>query len=135
MGISDYMYSIIECSNKLKIKLTIGKTIEIETIKQKHVDSIDNYGYVIDIDNFKCYYSGDSNEILDEILERFEEFCFFYQDTCIEQLADSPHLALNELCDYFALSNRNKVFCMHLDEKFDRNEAINLGFNVVTNEF
>lgn len=134
MGINSYMFNMLEFEKTVKLQLENSEIIEIEAIKQKHVDSIDNFGYVVMIDKFKCFYSGDSNEIRTDILERFDEFQIFYQDTCGEELMDNPHLSLKKLSSYFEMSKRKKIFCMHLDEKFDRIEAVNQGFNVVVNE-
>ena len=135
MGVTSEKYNIRENKKTFIIQMNNLKNIEIETIEQNHIDFFDNYGYILKINNYTCFYSGDSNEIKDEILNRIDEFHFLYQDTCKLDFNNNPHLSLNKLCKYIEPSYRKKVYCMHLDEVFDREKAIDLGFNVVKNEY
>lgn len=78
------------------------------------------------------YYSGDANTIPPNILEKFEKGIVsrIYQDTCMLDYQNNPHLSLSKLEHLIPIEQRQRVTCMHLDGTFDRNKAEELGFQV-----
>ncbi|EAO57190.1 Metal-dependent hydrolase [Bacillus thuringiensis serovar israelensis ATCC 35646] len=112
--------------------------LNFKPICVNHVDELPCFGYIIKIcidgRNNTIYYSGDSNDIPMSILHMLEygELDYFYQDTCIADYEKNVHLSLRKLDESIKQEARHKVFCMHLDEKFDEQKAKDLGFNVVS---
>ncbi|QIW89825.1 metal-dependent hydrolase [Bacillus phage Izhevsk] len=104
-------------------------------VHTKHVKELDCYGYLFDYKGLKIYYSGDANIIPTPILNMFNDggIHILYQDTCGADYEGNVHLSLKKLDELIAEGKelRKRVYCMHLDEKFDEIEAISLGFNVV----
>lgn len=103
---------------------------EIQAIPVNH-SSMVAYGYLIKNNDETIYYSGDCSEIPSEILSKLEEIDCFYQDTSKLDYPGNPHMSLRQLTETIPEEQRGKVYCMHLDNEFDRDEAEALGFNVV----
>ncbi|MFA2720588.1 MBL fold metallo-hydrolase [Bacillus paranthracis] len=106
--------------------------MNFEAVSVSHVKELDCFGYLINYNDKLIYYSGDCNDIPTYILQSFDkgEIDLFYQDTCKADYEGNVHLSLRKLNDLIWV-NRDRVYCMHLDKKFDVNEAKELGFNVV----
>ena len=102
----------------------------------EHVEELNCYGYIIFKRDIVAYYSGDCYEIPDNILESLNrgDFDYFYQDTSKAHYDGNVHLSLHKLTELVDIKYRDRVYCMHLDEKFDIEEAESLGFNVASNE-
>ncbi|UUV47032.1 ribonuclease Z [Bacillus phage vB_BanS-Thrax5] len=104
-------------------------------IQTEHVKELDCFGYVIHIKNTRIYYSGDANIIPEKVLKMFNAgmIDILYQDTCGADYEGNVHLSLKKLDELIVKDEglRSRVYCMHLDEKFDEIEAISMGFNVV----
>jgi phosphoribosyl 1,2-cyclic phosphodiesterase len=102
----------------------------------KHVDELTTFGILIAQNDNVIYYSGDSCEIEDYILNAFKRnnICRLYQDTCKTNYEGNPHMSLRKITEIIPLELRDKVYCMHLDDGFIPDEAKALGFNVVENE-
>ncbi|UUV46250.1 ribonuclease Z [Bacillus phage vB_BanS-Thrax2] len=104
-------------------------------IKTEHVEELECFGYVIHIQDTRIYYSGDANIIPEKVLKMFNAgmIDLLYQDTCGADYKGNVHLSLRELDELIVEDKalRSRVYCMHLDEKFDEIEAISMGFNVV----
>ena len=59
-----------------------------------------------------------------------------YIDTCKVDYEGNVHISLRKLTELIEPHHHYKIWCMHLDEAFDREEEAELlGFNVVKNEF
>ncbi|MCY6371728.1 MBL fold metallo-hydrolase [Clostridium ganghwense] len=136
VGMSDEVYSLINKQEIYNIK-TEDFNIVIEPIKVEHVNNLMCYGYVLNYDNKTIYFSGDSSKISDYVLNKFynNEIDCLYQDTCGYDFRGNPHLYIDKLCKYIKPSYRQKVYCMHFDEKFDFNKVLEYGFNLVENEY
>ncbi|MCY6484172.1 MBL fold metallo-hydrolase [Clostridium aestuarii] len=136
VGMSEEVYFLINEQEIYNIK-TEDFNIVIEPIKVEHVKNLMCYGYVLNYNNKAIYFSGDSSEISEYILNRFynNEIDYLYQDTCSYDFKDNPHLYINKLSKYIKLSYRQRVYCMHFNEKFDFNKALEYGFNLVENEY
>lgn len=131
MGVNDSYYEIID-TKEIHINDSFF-VFDISFIPTSHVESIPSYSIIISNGDTKIYYSGDSNEITNSILEKLQnsEIDVFYQDTCGLDYKGNPHLFLGKLANIIKPELRHKVYCMHLDQQFNKKEAINLGFNVV----
>ena len=94
--------------------------MQAQAVAVRHADDIHCYGYVIGCGDEKIYYSGDSYEIPQEILERFykREITVLYQDTTEFVSAHRSHCPLEELEAYIPEELRKYVFCMHFTTDF-----------------
>jgi len=131
MGINTDLYELI--SNPcLEIYDKFLGNVNLSFIKSSHVKNIPSYGIMLEYDKYRIYYSGDSNEIPPSILESLEKenIDILYQDTCGVDYQDNPHLFIDKLEECIKPSLRSKVYCMHIDQKFEKTKAIQLGFNV-----
>lgn len=123
------------------------KFTEIEELKltflfeeSKHVDEIKSYSIDMTLDETSIFYSGDSCNLKKTIQDWINSkhsvaFDLAYIDTCKADYDGNVHLSLRKLTELIEPEHRRKVWCMHLDEGFIREEAEALGFNVVVNEF
>lgn len=136
MGVQKNVYTLTEIEKTCEIKYDDFR-ISFESISVKHIKELNCYGYIIHFENKTIYYSGDCYEIPKTILKQLHEGEFeqFYQDTCQADIKDNVHLSLRKLDELIEKNSRHHVFCMHLDEDFDREEANALGFNVVHSIF
>jgi hypothetical protein len=140
MGIKDEQYNLTLLIGHDDNIVNIGeKKLSIIPIESEHVDNLESYGfYIIDLTTESAsgiYYSGDSNNIPDVVMEDLEQggIDLLYQDTCGADYEGNVHLSLSKLAKLIPQELRGKVACMHLDSKFDVNEAVDLGFNVTQN--
>jgi len=103
-------------------------------ITVEHAEELQCFGYILIGNEQIIYYSGDSNTINEITLDMLKDgiITHFYQDTCKADYEGNVHLSLRKLTELIPYGLRNKVYCMHLDEKFDEQEAKDLGFNVVS---
>lgn len=113
------------------------KNLLVTFFESKHVDEISSYSLDIVIDEtIDILYTSDASEIpLVHILHLATSYDYAFIDTCKADYEGNVHLSLRKLTELIKPELRHKVYCMHLDEGFDRNEADALGFNVVVNEF
>ncbi|MBC8016724.1 MAG: MBL fold metallo-hydrolase [Sporomusaceae bacterium] len=135
IGVSSNMY-LLDNSNRVNILDEDFGEVSIEFLLVSHVDTIPAYGFVMKQREGAFYYSGDANGIGDEILKRLSqgEFDRFYQDTCGLDYEGNAHMSLRKLREIIHPNLRSKIYCMHLDNKIDRQEVIGQGFNIVENE-
>ncbi|WP_336770490.1 MBL fold metallo-hydrolase [Bacillus bombysepticus] len=130
-GCESHQYEIVEMRKTYEVN-----GLKIDYFLSGHVKPLLSFSFVItDIrTNNAIYYSGDSNEISQDILDRFinKEITYIYQDTCSIDFPDNPHLSLNKLAKLIPASERRRVTCMHLDAQFDTLQAEELGFKVAS---
>ena len=109
-------------------------SILIEPVRVVHVEELNCYGYTIRHKEDVIYYSGDSCNIPSGILDKLNMGAFdaFYQDTCKADYDGNVHLSLRKLTEMVKPEYRKRVFCMHLDNGFNIEEAKEIGFNVVS---
>ena len=132
MGVNREIYNLEKFEQDIYIK-DKDFNIYIDGRRVNHVKELHCYAYVIYYKDNTCYYSGDSNEISENILKNLHNgsFDYFYQDTCKADYEGNVHLSLRKLDELIDKDVRHKVYCMHLDEGFSRKEARKLGFNIV----
>lgn len=99
-----------------------------------HAETMDAYGFVLEIDNSSFYYSGDANNINEEIINKLKlgEIDRIYQDTCGLDYDNNAHLSLNKLTNLIPEEHRSKIYCMHLDMHIKVDDIKGRGFNVAT---
>ncbi|PGT10219.1 MBL fold metallo-hydrolase [Bacillus cereus] len=137
MGVERNTYELLQFGGSVELYYD-EFTLNINTVWANHVEELSCFGYIIKIciDGHKhtIYYSGDSNDIPLGVLFmlEYDQIDYFYQDTCIADYEKNVHLSLRKLDELIKQDVRHKVFCMHLDEKFDEQKAKDLGFNVVS---
>ncbi|MFT8320151.1 MAG: MBL fold metallo-hydrolase [Bacillus sp. (in: firmicutes)] len=132
MGVEENTYELFSFKNQGEICCN-DFFIQYEAIPVTHVKTLNCFGYILHFENKTIYYSGDCNDIPLTILQRLHkgDFSYFYQDTCKADYNGNVHLSLNKLNKLVKQEVREKVYCMHLDESFKKEEAEKLGFHVV----
>jgi len=105
--------------------------------RNSHVEELYTYHINLNILGYNIFYSSDINELTTLQIEdiKYRNNFIAYIDTCKADYEDNVHLSLHKLTELIEPHHRYKIWCMHLDEVFDREEAESLGFNVVKNEF
>ncbi|WP_234121962.1 MBL fold metallo-hydrolase [Clostridium hydrogenum] len=108
----------------------LGK-INIKFLPVTHTDTIPTYGFIMNLNGSAFYYSGDSNNLSMEIIDKLKsgEIKRIYHDTCGLDYAGNPHLSIKKLCEIVPQELRNRVYCMHLDENITEKQIIDSGFN------
>lgn len=134
MGVQEDLYTLIRLNGTYELKNTDFQ-VEVAAIPVEHVEDMDCYGYLITYQDKKVYYSGDARSISDHILRSFEknDLNYIYQDVCSYDYPNNPHMYFNRLCDLIKVKDRERVFCMHYDEKFNRAHALQTGFKLIEN--
>ncbi|MDP4089007.1 MAG: MBL fold metallo-hydrolase [Bacillota bacterium] len=135
MGVTDDFYEIRNIGGDTSI-LTADITLKLQPVSQKHADTLECTGYIGSFDNCSLFYSGDSQEISEQILVRFKsgEIQYLYQDTCGKDFPQNPHMYIGKLAQCIVPELRQRVYCMHQDKSFDPQAARNLGFKVAQPE-
>lgn len=131
MGVDNEFYELISVPD-IKINDEFIGTVDLSFLKSSHVKKIPSYSLLLKYDEHTIYYSGDSNEISPSILESLENgnIDYLYQDTCGMDYEGNPHLYVGKLEQYIKPSLRSKIYCMHMDQSFEKKKAISLGFNI-----
>lgn len=126
MGIASSIYDRLEC---YAFK---NDEIKMRAISVKHADDISYYGYIMEWEGKKIYYSGDSYEIPQDIYKDFMagNIDRIYQDTTEFKTSHLSHLPLEELEKCIPVNLRNKVFCIHFTTDF-ANKLKEKGFQYV----
>ena len=131
----------IDCYNYIKLSYNIPRVTKkytITPIKTNHVDEIISSGFLFEFDDETFYYSGDSYEIPSEVLDAFNsnKIDYLFQDTCKADYQNNLHMNIDTLYNTITF-DRNKVYCMHLDDALYRNtdKIISYGFNIVQNDY
>ena len=127
-GINTNMYDSIILNKNYIFKLN---DINISIVPQIHSEGLKSFGYIIYYDNNKLFYSGDSSEFNNKVLNDIDTFDQIYQDTCGVDYDGNVHLSLNKLKAIIPIKYRNKIYCMHLDNAIKEKDIIENGFNVV----
>ena len=110
-----------------------GGNVKFEAIPVKHVDNMECFGYVIEVNGEKVYYSGDSTQLSQRLLEDFKkgEIKAIYHDTSTHDSDYATHCYYGKLEAWIPYEMRKRVFCMHLDS--DCKELLEgKGFSVVS---
>lgn len=135
----------IEPDQYLLYQVFNGHVVEIEeggfdlgftSMRTTHVDNLNSSGLIVfnAKTDEKCIYTGDTSELDGSVVALLEDdeepIDFLYVDTCSQDYEGNVHLSLKKLEEKVPQHLRHKVWCMHLDEKFDVEYAKSLGFNI-----
>ena len=132
IGVSAEMYKLNSIEKIDANDKQLGK-LSIEFLPVSHVDTIPAYGFIMKLEERSFYYSGDTNNISANVVNRIisGEIDRVYQDTCGLDYQGNNHLSLKKLCSIVKPEFRNKIYCMHLDKHITNEEIRDKGFNVV----
>lgn len=131
VGVSIKQYEFKSLASAEINDSNLGK-VGIRFLPVKHTDTIPTYGFIMNLNGSAFYYSGDSNNLSNEIINKLKsgEIKRIYHDTCGLDYAGNPHLSIKKLCEIVPEELRNKVYCMHLDENITEKQIMDSGFNV-----
>ena len=95
----------------------VNDYIQIEPIKTQHCEDITSIGYLIKTGVYNLYYSGDSFDIPDKILNDFKmgNIDYIYQDICSLEYPNNPHMYIEKLFEIIPENLRERVYTMHYD--------------------
>lgn len=115
----------------------LSEDVGYQMFNTSHVEELRSTGFLLVINDKRIYYSGDTSDIPQEEIKLLKDgyYDFFYIDTCKADYEGNVHLSLRKLTELIPTEHRSKVYCMHLDNNFDVDEAEELGFNVTKNIF
>jgi phosphoribosyl 1,2-cyclic phosphodiesterase len=131
LGVSDEFYEVNNLET-VYVKDEYLGAFNVEFLSVSHVDTIPSYGFIMKLNEKLFYYSGDSNNISETIINKMRnnEISNIYQDTCGLDYNGNAHLSLKKLSEIIPQELRNKVYCMHLDEYISKKEIEANGFNI-----
>lgn len=135
MGVTTELYNSYPVTTEDPAVFISNMDIIFNLVKSSHVQEIECYGLELLIGNASMYYSADSNEIPENVLNNLIDgkYDYFFQDTCSIDYDGNVHLSLSKLYSTIPTEYRNVIYCMHLDKSFNVDTAKQLGFNVVEN--
>ncbi|WP_069998707.1 MBL fold metallo-hydrolase [Cellulosilyticum sp. I15G10I2] len=131
IGVRGEMYRLISGA-EIEVEDEQFRKFSIEYGPVSHTDTIEAYSFMLQLEGKIIYYSGDSNNISLQVLNKLEqgEIDSFYQDTCGLDYEANPHLSFNTLKQLIGKPYREKVYCMHLDQHLQKEEILKEGFNI-----
>lgn len=88
-----------------------------------------SYGYIIDFEDTKIYYSGDTPEIGRYVKQQRSVMDKIYHEVSAKN--SNLHTSIEQLCEAISMKERYKVYCMHIDSDETAIKAKEAGFNVV----
>lgn len=106
--------------------------LRIQAVPVKHDETLRCYGYLLELEGEKVYYSGDSYEVPQAVETEFllGGIDRLYQDTT-EHVTERPsHCPLETLEQIFPRRVRPRVYCMHFSNDF-RKKIREKGFGFV----
>lgn len=126
MGVGEEIYRWQKPSS-----LILGH-ISLEEIPVRHAEDIKCYGYILTLYGQRIYYSGDSYEIPDRIMEELKNGSLdrVYQDVTEYPSSHLSHYPIQLLAERVPKAFRKKVYCMHFTTSFSE-KIRELGFRVV----
>lgn len=129
-GCTSDMYRIVYVEDYSN-KYTLFNSVKY--VKTNHVLQISSYGILFNTDNGIVYYSGDTSD-LDNIIDLINSGVVIdkiYVDTTSSDVANNVHVYIGNLYELIPIDLRDKVYCMHVNDKKCCDMAIEFGFNVV----
>ncbi len=110
-----------------------SKRIVVEFLQAEHVETIPAYSLLINFEDFRMYYSGDTYVLPDFILEMLEDgyLTHLYHDTSGWDSEENKHMPFNRLKKLIKPEYRERVYCMHFDKGADFEEIRQEGFKIV----
>ena len=129
-GCTKEMYTIIE-ETELDNKYQLFNNMRF--LKTEHVSQIPSYGILFDTNNGVLYYSGDTSNLknISELIKNKKTIDKIYIDTTSTNIKNNVHVYIGELNDLTQDYLKNKIYCMHVNDKKCIEMAQEYGFNVV----
>jgi len=129
-GCTKEMYRVIDetqFDNKYKL------FNNIRFLKTEHVSQIPSYGILFDTENGLIYYSGDTKELnnISNIISSTKTIDKIYIDTTSTNITNNVHVYIGDLNNLIPDYLKNKIYCMHVNDKKCMEMAIEYGFNIV----
>ena len=129
-GCTNDMYSVVyedEFDNKYSLFNSI------KYMKTNHVSQIPSYGTLFNTSNGVVYYSGDTSDLdnISDLINSGVVIDKIYVDTTSVDVANNVHVYIGNLYELIPIDLRDKVYCMHVNDKKCIDMAIEFGFNVV----
>jgi ribonuclease BN (tRNA processing enzyme) len=133
MGVDPTIYDV-DFSREGRIEFESIGIMFFESIRVIHAPKMEAYAYKLVVGGKRIYYSGDTNMIPKDIVDDLHRGAFdlFYQDVCTLDYPGNVHLSVARLTQLILEEFRDRVWCMHLDERADEDVLLELGFNVTT---
>ena len=105
--------------------------LTIHAVEESHAKDMICWGFLIETEQERVYFSGDTNLIPEGILERFlaGEIQTMYQECTYLDTPSSAHCSLKDLKEWIPPELRHRVYCMHLGSDI-RQEIRRAGFRV-----
>lgn len=128
IGVESCMVELI--SDSEAVLSTAFGDFSVSFLRVPHLQAIPAYGFVLEGDGSRIYYSGDSNDIPKGVVEMLVdgELSCIYQDTCGLDYDGNAHLSLRKLQEIIPEGLRDKVVCIHHDSFLDIEKVKELGF-------
>lgn len=104
----------------------------VHFLSVRHAPDIPSYAFLIDADGDRFYYSGDANDVPEEIVAGLQDGTIsrIYQDTASGE--SDFHCPLTRLCQRIPPACRQQVYCMHLDAAHDPAAIREAGFQLAS---
>lgn len=132
LGVSKELYDLKD-NMDVVIENIYDTPIKITFNKVSHVDKMESFGFIFETEDKSLYYSGDSNELPIEILNKFlvRELDYIYHDTCGVEYKGNAHMYIERLEKLIPEHLREYVYCMHIDKTLSKERVLESGFNIV----
>lgn len=126
MGISTDAYIYEETA------VFTAEDVRAEAVSVKHAEDIECFGYRLQTPEANVFYSGDSYELPEDIVEKClqGEIQAIYQDTVEFESSHLSHCPLKTLEEKIPAEHRSKIYCMHFSNDFT-GKILEKGFRCV----
>lgn len=111
MGIKDEFYNYYQ-----ELPEDAG-CLRAEPVPVEHADNMDCFGYILETEGMRIYYSGDSARMPERIAGMLKDgkLDAVYHDTSLHNPPSPSHCYVGVLEETVPQQLRHKVYCMHLD--------------------
>ena len=129
-GCTNDMYSVVY-EDEFVNKYSLFNSIKY--MKTNHVLQISSYGILFNTNVGALYYSGDTSDLdnISDLINSDVVIDKIYVDTTSSDVANNVHVYIGDLYELIPVDLRDKVYCMHVNDKKCIDMAIEFGFNVV----
>lgn len=124
VGISKDIYNYYHSFSNVNVK--------VQEVEVPHAKDMNSYGYILNFNDTKIFYSGDCAYVPKLILEKYfnHELDELYLDITSKKTSHTAHGNIIDLEEMIPLEYRKNVYCMHLDTDY-RNIIAEKGFGVI----
>lgn len=131
IGVEKKMIEIVSNSNVEITDQELGN-LRLSFLPVTHLSNIPAFGFILENEEARMYYSGDANVVPESVIKFLEEggLDLMYQDTSGLDYDGNGHLSFNKLCNLISKDFRYKVCCIHHDSFLDLEKVKAEGFQV-----